>query len=688
MRLPLALLLGLSALLPAQGAASAFPAQMELGMGKMWTFENIPQDYFKSTYDFVPDQAWLDRVRMASLRFGGGCSASFVSPNGLIMTNHHCVRDFVANASPDDGDWVQDGFVATDMGMEARLPECEVEQLTSMKDVTALMNEGVAPDDDPATIASRRQNNKRQIENQARSEHPGMKVQVVSLYQGAQHMLYLYKVWDDVRIVVSPHLQTAHFGGDPDNFTYPRYSIDFAFCRAYEDGKPVDSSQWYFKWCTEGVKDGDLVFVTGNPGSTGRLKTYAQLEYQRDIHYPRTLDFIDRNVAAMQKAIEENPEREKAIRPDLLRMQNAQKNYRGTLAGLNNPDLMKQKREGEKAFRAALAAQPEIAEKYLDAWESIEGLVHTQLRGAYYDPQGLDHLLAGVFAARICDPSAPPGTVSRLQQNLRRLQQVGIDDSNPARVADFAAKLERAEALLGADDPYLAIMRRGGSYRTGISELVKGSKLSNPEFLDALLDGGQEAVEKSEDPAIVAGRTLLPLLIANQSNNRRLESEMAVHESRIGLAYHEIYGNTVSPDATFTLRLSDGVVRGFEYNGTIAPYYTTFWGMYGRAQEFGHAYPFNLPDIWIQRRDRIDLNKGVCFVSTNDIIGGNSGSPVINPAQEIVGLVFDGNIESLPNNYVFRDDKPRSVSVHTDSIMEALLKIYDAEHVARELRGK
>ncbi|HMS15455.1 MAG TPA: S46 family peptidase [Planctomycetota bacterium] len=684
--LSLAFALLISAL-PAQGV-NTFPAQMQLGMGKMWTFENLPKEYLKSTYGLDVTQEWLDKTRMASLRFGGGCSASFVSPNGLIMTNHHCVRDFVAKASPSDADWVQDGFVATDMGMEARLPGCEVEQLISMRDVTSIMNEGINEDDDAATVASRRRDNRRQLESQARTENPGLKIQIVSLYQGAQQMLYVYKVWEDVRIVVSPHLQTAHFGGDPDNFTYPRYSIDFAFCRAYENDKPVDSSQWYFKWTSEGVKEGDLVFVTGNPGSTGRLKTYAQLEYERDFNYPQTLDFINQQVDAMLKASKESPEKEKEIRPELLQMQNAQKNYRGTLDGLNNASLMTQKREGEKAFRAALASRTDLAQKYLNAWDNLEALVLKQQKAAIYQPAGLDHLLAGVMINRILDPSAPSGTKNRLRTNLSRLQEVGIDDSDVAKQREFASRLEKAEAAVGKDDLYLTAMRRAGSYEATVAQIARESKLGDAAFVQALLDGGAEALEKSEDPALLAGRVLLPLLIANQSNTQQLQSAMAVEEAKIGRAYYEVYGNTVSPDATFTLRLSDGVVKGYPCNGTIAPATTTFWGLYGRNVEFGNQYPFNVADVWIQRRSRIDLNARVNFVSTNDIIGGNSGSPVINAKQEIVGLVFDGNIESLPNNYVFRDDKPRAVSVHTDAIMESLTKIYDADRVAKELLGK
>jgi hypothetical protein len=253
---------------------------------------------------------------------------------------------------------------------------------------------------------------------------------------------------------------------------------------------------------------------------------------------------------------------------------------------------------------------------------------------------------------------------------------------------DFVTRLEKAEAVLGTDDPYLKAMRTEGSYEATVENIVSHSKLNDAEFVAALLEGGEEALTKADDPAVNAGRVLLPLLIANQANNRDLEQQMGVEEAKIGRAYYEVYGNTVSPDATFTLRLSDGVVKGYECNGTIAPPATTFWGMYGRNVEFGNKYPFNLAQPWLDRRDKVDMDKRVCFVSTNDIIGGNSGSPVINKKQEIVGLVFDGNIESLPNNYVFRDDKPRTVSVHTDAIMEALTKIYDATRIANELLGK
>ena len=673
--------------LAAQGVSN-LPAPDKLGMGKMWTFENLPTEYFESTYGFVPGQEWLDHVRMASLRFGGGCSASFVSPNGLIMTNHHCVRDFIAKASPSDADWVRDGYTAASGETEVKLDGCDVEQLVSMKDVTKMVMEGVSENDDPAAINAKKRDNRRQIRLQAESEHEGLKAQVVTLYQGAQEMLYLYKVWDDVRLVVAPHLQTAHFGGDPDNFTYPRWGIDFSFCRAYENDEPVDSSEFYFKWCKEGVKENDLVFVTGNPGSTGRLKTKAQLEYLRDVQYPQVLSFIDSQVAAMKEAIKKNPDRKKDILPELLRMQNGQKNYRGTLDGLRSDSLMDQKANAEKALRRHVQSDSKLAADFLASWENIERLTLKQQKAAAYQPAGLDSLLAAVFISRVTDPDAPRATVRRLSQQLDRLIEVGIDDSSPEKQAEFVARLKKAEAALGKDDPFLETMRVDGSYEKGVAKIVSETKLTSGEGMKALLDGGAEAVKSSTDPAVIAGRTLLPLLLEAQKGGQDIETEMKVHEAKIGRLYYEVFGNKVAADATFTLRLSDGVVKGYPCNGTIAPYRTTFWSLYGRCLEFGNVYPFDLPDIWIQRKNRVDLDKAVCFCSTNDIIGGNSGSPVINQNKEIVGLVFDGNIESLPNNYVFRDDVPRAVSVHTDAIMEALTKIYEAQRVADELLGK
>ena len=658
------------------------PAQHDLGLGRMGTFENPPLDFLKATYGFSPSQPWLDQTRLASLRFGGGCSASFVSANGLVMTNHHCVRDFVAKVSPADQDWMKNGFVASAMGAEVKLPDCKVEQLVSMRDVTSRIRAGILGSDDVAAIDEKQKANEKALLAEAKEQHPGLQAQVVRLYQGGMFQLYMHKVWTDVRIVVSPHLQTSHFGGDPDNFTYPRFGIDFAFCRVYENGKPLDTSKHFFKWSEGGAEPDELVFVTGNPGSTGRLKTHAELEFLRDVQYPNNLAFADREVSRLKTLSKVSEEAAKRHRPRLLGLQNAQKNWRWTHAGLMQPEYMEAKRKSEAAFRAMVAAKPELQKKYGSAWTELAGISLKQRRGMHYQPPGVDVVMAGVYIARITDPTAPQTTVARLSKALQNLTY----DDNAESLKGAIAQLEGAAKDLGGSDPFVAAFGSGAP-GTSIKSLVEKSRLGDAAVRKQLLDGGHDAVMKSKDPAIVVGRTILPLILESQTTRDGLTAAQGVHAARIGRALFAVYGTKAPPDATFTLRLADGVVKGYEYNGTIAPPRTSFFGLYARCHEFGNRHPFDLPNVWLERRNRVDMNKWVNFVSTNDIIGGNSGSPMINKDREIVGLIFDGNVEMLPNNYFYTETHARTVSVHVDAIMEALLKIYDAGWVAAELRG-
>ena len=536
-------------------------AQEHKDLGRMWTFENVPLDWFEKAYDFRPDQKWLDHAREASLRFGSGCSASFVSPRGLIMTNHHCGRSHVAKASPEGEDWLQDGYVAGSLAKEVKLKGLTVQQLVSMTDITKAMNEGCADLQDPDERHAKLADNRKAIMAKAKKEHKGLTAEIVTLYQGGMFQLYLYKIYDDIRLVAAPSLQAAKFGGDPDNFTYPRFSLDFTFVRAYENDKPANTKKHYFKWCKEGPKEGDTVFVTGNPGSTGRLDTVAQVEHMRDAYYPLGLKLVKSLLKRMNDAIAQNPAREKALRSRILSLENTRKAFQGYLDGLRKERVMKTKIAAEKAIRAIIDKDPKLKAKYAGAWDKLE-------------------------------------------------------------------KIAKAKT---------AAMKKEG-FRSATAR-----KLS----------------AKEKDIAKV-----------------------------IGEAFFAVYGTSIPPDATFTLRLSDGVVKGFPMNGTIAPYFTSLYGLFARWTEFGGKPPFDLPEAWIKKRKELDLSTPVNLVSTCDIIGGNSGSPMINKDLEIVGLVFDGNIESLSNRFVFMDDIPRTVCVHPDIIILALRELLGVPKLADELQGK
>ena len=524
-------------------------AQARKELGRMWTFESAPLGWFQQAYDWQPTQKWLDSARLASLRLGNFkpdgnhqyfCSASFVSAYGLIMTNHHCSRDSIAKVQG-DSDWLKDGFYAGSYEGEIKIPGLIVSQMIAQKDVTKEVEENGSD----AVLAA------------AKEAHPDLSHQVIALYQGGMYQLYSFKIFDDLRLVCAPHGQSAHFGGDPDNFCYPRWGLDFSFLRAYENGKPVDSKASCFTWRTEGAKEGEAVFVTGNPGRTGRLKTFAQCEFMRDYAYPPAVKRQEDQVADMTKRAAVSAAAEKELRSQILRAENGRKAFQGYLDGLRNPRVMAIKQKAEAELRAEVAKRPDLQEKFGDAWDQLA--------------------------------------------------------------------------------------------------LIQVKKIS----------------------AIKAGES-----------SRGFAADEKKHEKRVGQACFAVYGTSIPPDATMSLRLSDGVVKGYDFNGTKAPHFTTLYGLFGRTNEFGGKHPFDIPQEWIDAEDKLDLKTPFNYVATCDIIGGNSGSPMIDKDLNVIGLVFDGNIEMLGNNYVFDDEVSRSVSVHPAIIIESLRKIYGAKKLADELERK
>jgi hypothetical protein len=661
-------------------------AQENLELGKMWLTEDPPLGYLKQEYGFAPDATWFERLRLASIRFGSGCSSSFVSPQGLIMTNHHCVRGQIAEVQGDD-DWVADGFYARSLEDEVKIPGLTVQQVVDIRDVTADVDAGITEADDDAARTEKRNANMQRIV--AAAAAPGMQPQVVTLFQGAKFHLYTYKIWDDIRLVCAPHLQTAHFGGDFDNFTFPRWCLDFAFVRAYVDGKPADTSSHFFRWCTDGIREGELVFVTGNPGTTKRLLTLAQMEYLRDVFHPIVQGLVDSRLRIRKQLVAEDPSREKQLRTEILSWENSQKAYRGYWDGLLDPSLMEQKAAAEAAFRQRVADDPELQARFGDVWDRLAEVAaerrELEAKVRFQTTAGHPVLTLGGHAARAIDQGATATAREDAANRARRLraelEKTGID---ALAVREFVDHLERAQDWLQAGDPWLNLVV-GNREPAAVAAILADSALLDAEQLESIL--ADRWAGQGQDPAFAMARSIVPMMDANRLANDRLNKIEEAQGARIGQALFGAYGSSVSPDATLTLRFSDGVVKGYPYNGTIAPYWTSFYGLYAREHEFGGEYPFVVPQIWKDRKDRIDMTKPMDFVSTNDIIGGNSGSPLVNANLEIVGLVFDGNIEMLPNRYVYRSELPRSVSVHVDGIMEALVKIYDADRIVDELRG-
>ena len=674
-------------------------AQENQELGRMWTFENPPLAYLEKEYGFKPDQRWLNSLRLASLRLGGEtvtrgiCSASFVSPKGLIMTNNHCVRDAVNTTAGRRGPaLVKSGFYATSLEDELRLKTDDdgwltVSQLNKITPITDRVNAGIEEGDSADAIKKKREANKEKILAEAKKSDSKLVAQIVSLYQGGIFQLYQYRVFGDVRLVCMPHLQTAHFGGDPDNFTYPRYSLDFAFVRAYEDGKPADTTKHYFTWKMGGAKEGDLVFVPGNPGSTNRLYTKAQMDFDRDVELPIKVEKLTHWLAFFRRLIERRPGIEAPYKTMLLNWENSQKAMTGNIHGLKDAALMAQKTTAEEMFKAKVMQDPKLRAKYGDLWDRFANLAERRRK---HEPRGhfqssdLSQVLA--TALNVVAAVDPEETEEDREKAAKAVAEARPDDI--LTLGLFTDHLGRARNWLPKDDPYFTKVMNGITEPRRFAATLLRSKVQDPAWCAKLIEGGWDAVKESEDPGIVAARELSVLVRANDKEGEELDAEEEALGARMGLALFACYGTKVSPDATMTLRFTDGVVRGFKFNGTIAPYRTTFYGLYARHAEFDGEHPFDMPKIWLDREDKIDMTKAVNFVSTNDITGGNSGSVVVSKDLQVVGLIFDGNIESLHNDYVFKDDVPRSVSVHVDGIVEALKKIYEAERVVKELQGK
>ena len=685
-------------LLAAGPLAAQVAAPTALGyrkeFGTMWTFDAPPLEYWKATYGFAPDQAWLDNVRLASVRLPN-CSSSIVSSRGLVLTNHHCARSCIASASPRDTNYNEVGFVASSIADERRCQGLYVDQLQSIEDVTARIRAATRA----ATATAQAERRARVIDSIQTEcqKSTGLQCQVVTLYQGGMYSLYRYKRYDDIRLVMAPEEGIAFFGGDPDNFTYPRYCLDVSLLRIYDNGQPL-AARNYLRWSSQGAQDGDVVFVTGNPGSTGRLLTMAQMEYLRDVVYPENLGAYARQLEVLRAVTKDDPERARRYDNTIFSLANSEKAVTGYRSGLVDANLMAKKRAFEQEFRARITKDPRLRAQYAGAWDAIAAaqreLASFDKAARYRSFAGSQLLTMAGQIVRIPAQSALPDS-ARLPEyrgdGIERLKRqitaaAPVDTQVETRL--LAAQLTAAKRALPANDPFLQAVLDGRTPDAAARALIGGTSLNDPAARKALLDGGASAVAASTDPLIAAAKKIDPLQRLLSTRARRLNALIASEAEKLGQAIFAAYGTALPPDATFTLRISDGVVKGYPYNGTLAPYRTSFYGLYARSAEFGGKPPFNLPARWLGRADSVNLAAPLNFVSTNDIIGGNSGSPVINRNAEVVGLIFDGNIESLPNRFIFTDDVARSVSVHSSGITEALRRIYGARWVVEELEGR
>jgi hypothetical protein len=680
-----------------RAAAGMQPTGLELGT--MWTFENAPLQYWRDRYGFAPSQEWLDNVRLASVRYGQGCSASFVSPEGLVMTNHHCARQCIEDVSTDAVDYVTTGFNAGTRAEEVVCPNLFLDQLIAIEDVTERVRAAAPAAGTSQQIADAQATEQQRIQSEC-AQRTGNTCQVVSLYHGGQYQLYTYRRYAPVKLVFAPELAAGYFGGDPDNFTYPRYALDVTFVRAYDaDGNTPASTPNHFRWSPQGAAEGDVVFVTGNPGSTSRLITLTQLMYERTYRHPFLVSLLGGQREMLLAIAAQGPDQEREVRQDLFSVENSLKAYSGQLAGLRDTLLVAQKIAWERDLRQRVNAAAD-ARQYADVWDRLAEIQRQKLT---LNPVlnlsnaallGAPHLaLAGQLAGWLQAAALPDAQRSPAYRGDRFAQiQQALSQPSPIpevqAAATLALHLQLAREWLPPGHVLLTtLMRQGETPQQAAQRLLQGTRVGDVAWRQALIAAGAAAADTVTDPIFRAATLMDSINNAALPQWRAVVAEETVQRQRLARALFAVHGTRFPPDATFTLRIADGVVAGYPYNGTVAPYRTTFYGMYGRAAEFDNRDPWTLPPSFAARRGSIDMAAPINFVSTNDITGGNSGSPVIDREARIVGIAFDGNIEQLPNEFVYRTELGRTVSVHSAGIIEALRSVYRAQALVNELLG-
>lgn len=700
--LSLFIVIGFAAITNAQGSSSWYDLDTvkagKFDTGKMWTFEYPPIDYFEEEYGFTADEDWFDHVRMASLKFATYCSASFVSEDGLIMTNHHCARQNVTKVTQEGEDLHKNGFISFTPEDERPVPGLFVEQTVYYKDVTDEILDAIEEgntEDEKLAIKSRVIE---EIETRV-AEETGLDVSITPLYEGGRYSLYGYKRYNDVRLVFAPEEQLGSFGGEEDNFTYPRYTLDFSFFRVYDDdGEPLKTDH-YYKWSDNGAEVNEPVFVVGNPGSTNRLKTLAQLEYSRDISYPRTLELIDGLIETYESLLESDPERELELKDNLLNFLNSQKAYTGMLKGLRDPILMQRKRDFENNFKSAVQSDEELNKNYGDLWDNIEE-IRSELRkitnkrfalrmNRFTTPR---YFFIAEELVNIAEELKKPES-ERDEMYVGDELELSIESMIPE---DFDyemnykllnQKIKILTENLGEDKELIQKMTGGKTGDEAVDYILSNSSLTNADDMKELVAEGPDSILSGNDPFIY-------FILTTKETSEELDAKMDelteledTFNEKLGRALFEVYGTSIPPDATFTVRISDGIVKSFPYNGTTAPAHTTFYGMYDRYYSFNKEFPWSLPERWENPPEDFDLSTKFNFITTNDLTGGSSGSAMINKDAEVVGIAFDGNIQGLPGNFIYRTEIIRAVGLHSSGMIEVLEKIYYLNRISEELKS-
>ncbi len=672
----------------------------------MYTFDNPPIEIISKKYGVNLTQNWFDFSMQASLRFNNGGSGSFVSEDGLVITNHHVGFDSIQKLSKKDSDYIKNGFIATSRDMELKCPDLEVNMLVGIKDVTNRVINAAKTAKDEAEAGKLKRTEMAEIEKEY-TDKTGLRCDVVTLYGGAQYSLYEYKKFTDVRLVFSPEEQMAFFGGDPDNFTYPRYDLDISFFRIYEGNRPYHP-KCFFRFDEHGVKENELIFVIGNPGTTKRLNTIAQLEFQRDISCPAKINIINSLLDALNKYAKEGKENQRQAGELIRSFANAQKAYTGMLSTLQSSKFFNIKVAQEEDFLKKTESHKKEYKELKDAFNNIRD-AENEYKTFFSTTLAIWSLSTSELFSKSLD--IVQMIADRKKTNGDRLKEyrdsalesleLQLYSSAPIynglETTLLITTINDAEKSLGKDSELLQALLGNKTVDEVVRNAVNKTKIYDVNYRKELVKKGETLsaeewenyVKKSEDPMIQLAAAVDPVMRKNRKlYEDKVESPEAIQMQHIQSIKYKILGKNATPDATFTPRITFGIVKGYQAEGTIVPYKTNFYGLFSRNAEFDYQDPFNLPQKWKEKEKYLDLSKSLNFVSTADIVGGNSGSPVIDINHQFVGIIFDGNIDSLASTYIYTDDKARAVSVDSAGVIEALLKIYDDNVLVNELIGK
>lgn len=656
--------------------------------GKMWTFDNPPVDYFEKTYGFKPDQAWLDDVQMSALRFATYCSASFVSADGLVMTNHHCARESGTAVQRPGEDFNKDCFYAKTLKDERKVAGLFVDQLVKRLDITSKVRTVV--ENYPVGQQDKIKDSVLNVlkkEYEQNADWKGLEIQLVTFYKGGKYSLYGFKRYTDVRLVFMPELSLGFFGGDPDNFTYPRYALDCSFFRVYdENGQPFKPAH-YFKFNPEGAKKNEAVFVIGNPGRTDRLATNAQLDFFQNEFFPHILQTIRSRADILHKYNE--TAKSDSILNEVFSLENSYKALTGQFEGLNNSYIRARKNAFEKDFKEKVGADPKLKSK-LSIWDDIAACrkalsqYYPTIITLSYRDWNASSFNAALKLAKYADLAEKGKDTTTIHKLAKELSKEQITNDKTLEAQLLASQLQevnnRINPKILGNLPQQDLNKVSALY-------IHESKLFEKDALKNLVTQGPEAIKNSTDPMVLLGIMVYRRYKIASDKADSITKKDASLTAQLAKLQFDVYGDRFAPDANFSLRIADGLVKGYSYNGTEAPYKTTYYGLYDRWIANDKVFPWALPEQWQTPRKEL-LVSPMNFVSTNDIIGGNSGSPMINSKKEVVGLIFDGNIESLPGRFIFLEDKNRTVSVHAGGMYAALKYIYKANRLVKELDKK